>query len=76
VDPKRAKMKIITDLKYIKEMAKKRDEENWEFRAFLKQIDKSPKEIDATVQTITDQVTSQIDCTSSLSERVSGRLRR
>ncbi len=56
-------MKIITDLKYIKEMAKKRDEENWEFRAFLKQIDKSPKEIDATVQTISDQVTSQIDCT-------------
>jgi len=56
-------MKIITDLQYIKEMAKERDEENWEFRAFLKQLGKAPKEMDATVHAITDQVTSQIDCT-------------
>ena len=44
------------------EMAKERDEENWEFRAFLKQYDMAPKEIDAIVHRITDEVTSQIDC--------------
>ena len=44
-------------------MAKERDEENWEFRAFLKQYDMAPKEIDAIVHRITDEVTSQIDCT-------------
>lgn len=30
-------MKIVTDLEYIKEKALEREEENWEFRSFLKQ---------------------------------------
>ena len=56
-------MGISIDLKYIKEMARERDEENWEFRSFLKQHDIAPKEIDAIVHRIADEVTSQIDCT-------------
>jgi hypothetical protein len=56
-------METTIDLEYIKEMAKERDEENWEFRAFLKQLDMAPKEIDAIVHRIADEVTSQIDCT-------------
>ena len=56
-------MKIVTDLEYIKEKALEREEENWEFRAFLKELDMTPKEIDAIVHEIVDEVTSQIDCT-------------
>jgi Fe-S-cluster containining protein len=56
-------MEIITDLKYIKEMSRKREEENWEFRAFLKQTEMAAKEMDAIVHQITEKVTSQIDCT-------------
>ncbi len=54
-------MEIITDLKYIKEMSRKREEENWEFRAFLKQIDMASKEMDALIHQITEKVTSQGD---------------
>ena len=56
-------MEIVTDLEYIKEKASEKEEENWEFRAFLKQLDMAPKEIDAYVHEINDEVTSQIDCT-------------
>ena len=56
-------MEIVTDLDYIKEKALEVEEENWEFRAFLKQLDMASKEIDAIVQEIADKVTSQIDCT-------------
>ncbi|MCJ7434713.1 MAG: YkgJ family cysteine cluster protein [Anaerolineales bacterium] len=56
-------MGITTDLERIKGMAKERDDENWKFRAFLKQMDMTTKEVDAMVHAITDKVTSQIDCT-------------
>jgi len=56
-------MEIVTALEYIKEMALEREEENWEFRAFLKQLVMAPNEIDAIVHKIADEVTSQIDCT-------------
>ena len=56
-------MKIVTDLEYIKEKALEREKENWEFRALLKELDMAPKEIDAIVHEINDEVTSQIDCT-------------
>ena len=56
-------MAIVTDLEYIKEKALEREEENWEFRAFLKQLDTADKEIDAIVHEIADEVTSRIDCT-------------
>ena len=56
-------MKITLDLKYIEKMAKERDEENWEFRAFLKQHEMASRELDAIVHRIAAEVTSQIDCT-------------
>lgn len=56
-------MEINTDLEYIKKMASIKEEENWEFRSFLKQLDLSPEELDAIVHKINDEVTSQIDCT-------------
>ena len=56
-------MGIVTDLKYIKEKSLEMEEENWELRAFLKQLDMAPKEIDAIVHGIVNKVTSQIDCT-------------
>jgi Fe-S-cluster containining protein len=56
-------MEIVTDLEHIKEKALEREEENWEFRAFLKQLNMAPKEIDTIVHEIADEVTSQIDCT-------------
>ena len=56
-------MEIVTDLEYIKEKAVEREEENWEIRSFLKQLDMDTKEIDAIVHSINDEVTSQIDCT-------------
>lgn len=56
-------MRMLIDLERIKEMAKEREEENWEFRVLLKQLDMAPKEIDAIVHGIADEVTSQIDCT-------------
>jgi Fe-S-cluster containining protein len=56
-------MGITIDLEYIKEMAIEREEVNLEFRAYLKQHDMAPKEIDAIVHGIADRVSSQIDCT-------------
>ncbi len=56
-------MDIVTDLDYIKEVAVEKDDENWEFRAFLKQYDMPRREIDAIVHRLVDKVTAQIDCT-------------
>ncbi|MFC1975620.1 hypothetical protein ACFLXQ_04415 [Chloroflexota bacterium] len=56
-------MVIETDLKYIEAMAAERADENWKFRIFLKQLDMDTQELDAIVHQITDEVSSQIDCT-------------
>ena len=56
-------MDLVTDLKHIEMMAKERDEENWAFRTFLKQLDIKTEELDAIVHQITAEVSSQIDCT-------------
>ncbi len=55
-------MRIETKLKRIKRLAKKRAEENWEFRSYLKQSDMGTEELDAVVHRILTQVTSKIDC--------------
>lgn len=55
-------MKIVTDLQYIQKMAVKREQENCDFRSYLKGL--NPKEIDALVHQITAEVTAQIDCTT------------
>ena len=56
-------MVIEIDLKYIEEMAEEKAQENWRFRTFLKQLDMDTEELDALVHEITDEVSSQIDCT-------------
>jgi Fe-S-cluster containining protein len=59
----RYEMNITTDLTYIRTMAKKRENENWQFRTFLKGLDMSSRDIDAIVHRINEEVTSKIDCT-------------
>lgn len=54
---------IETDLNKIKKIAKEKEDENWEFRAFLKNLDIERAELDAIVQKIADQITPKIDCT-------------
>lgn len=56
-------MKIETDLKYIAKIAKQKDDENWEFRSFLKAHDMDDAELDAIVRRLNEQITAQIDCT-------------
>ena len=56
-------MVIEMDVKQIERLAAEREDENWEFRAFLKQLDMTPEAIDVFVHRITAEVTAQIDCT-------------
>ena len=55
-------MKIETDLNKIKEIAKKKEEENWDFRRFLKGYDMEIEEMDAIVHGYYEQVIKEIDC--------------
>ena len=57
-------MKIETDLKKIKKAAKRKEDENWEFRSFLKGYDIKIAEMDAIVHELFEQVSSKIDCTA------------
>ncbi len=57
-------MKIETDLKTIEKTGRKKDDENWEFRTFLKCLDMESDELDSIVHQITAEVSSQIDCTA------------
>lgn len=57
-------MKIETDLERIALLGEERDDENWDFRAFLKQLDIDQRELDAIVHRINDEVSAQIDCTT------------
>lgn len=56
-------MEIETDLKVIEILAKEKEEENWKFRGFLKQLDIEIMELDSIVHQINDEVGAQIDCT-------------
>jgi len=51
-----------TDLKKIKHLGERRRRENFAFRAFLKNLDISTKNLDTLVRTIYHEVSSQIDC--------------
>jgi hypothetical protein len=42
-------MKIVTDLKTIKKVAEKKEDENWQFRSFLKAYDIEVEELDSIV---------------------------
>ena len=56
-------MKIETDIKIIERISKDKEDENWIFRSYLKQLDIDEKELDSIVHKIYDEVVSQIDCT-------------
>jgi len=49
-----------TDLRKIKNIARKKEDQNWEFRTFLKGY--STEDLDLIVHSINDRVLSQIDC--------------
>ncbi len=55
-------MTLETDPKRVKELAAEREEENWRFRRFLKNIDLSVKQLDAIVHRHLRTVSDQIDC--------------
>nr|MDO8082667.1 hypothetical protein [Candidatus Freyarchaeota archaeon] len=56
------KVRIETNLNKIETIAKKREDENWKFRTFLKCCDLSPEKIDSIVHKLYRQVSSKIDC--------------
>lgn len=51
-----------TDLTKIKNQAKEKEDENWRFRAFLKNCD--ARALDSIVHKLFEQATKAIDCTS------------
>jgi len=53
-----------TDLNRIKQLSEKKEDENWQFRAFLKKSDMSLNRMDRIVHRLYEQVSSQIDCKS------------
>ena len=56
-------MKLETDLNKIKKLSEKNDEENWNFRSFLKGYDAPIEKIDAIVHELNQRISSEIDCT-------------
>lgn len=56
-------MKLETNLSKIKRLARVRDDENWDFRAYLKELPFSARKIDAVVQETLREVSTGIDCT-------------
>ena len=50
------------DLNKIRKLSKEKEDDNWEFRHFLKVCDISEEEIDLSVQKLYQKVSSQIDC--------------
>lgn len=50
------------DLKRIRQLSKKKEDENWEFRSFLKGCDIPAKKIDSIVHKLYRRVSAEIDC--------------
>ena len=55
-------MYIETDLYRIEQLAQQREDENWEFRSFLKASTIPSKELDAIVRELYTDVATAIDC--------------
>jgi Fe-S-cluster containining protein len=56
---------MVSDLVQIRALAKKKEDENWSFRRFLKiQCDLDPSEMDRQVSEVTKRVWAGIDCTT------------
>lgn len=56
-------MKTETNLSVIKRLARVRKAENWDFRAYLKELPFSSRTIDQAVQETLHDVSRRIDCT-------------
>ena len=56
-------MKLETDLDKIKKLSEKNDQENWNFRTFLKGYHTTVEEMDAIVHELYQRISSEIDCT-------------
>jgi hypothetical protein len=52
---------IETDLTRIRQLSQQRDDENWEFRSWLKQH--APNDIDGRVKSLSQKYFGLIDCT-------------
>ena len=52
------------DLIKIKQIAKDKEDENWEFRTFLKRHDMPLEQMDSMVHRLYERVSSEIDCTA------------
>ena len=55
-------MRLESDPDVVKRLAEEREEENWQFRSFLKGIDLKTEELDAIVHAHYEDVANQIDC--------------
>ena len=53
---------IETDVNRIKRLSKQKEDENWDFRSFLKWCGTPSEEIDSIVHRLYQEVSSQIDC--------------
>ena len=53
-----------TDLNRIKQLSEKKEDENWQFRAFLKRSDMPLERIDRMVHRLYERISSQMDCKS------------
>jgi len=57
-------VRIETDVDRVKELAARREDENWQFRVFLKGIDLSTEQLDAIVHRYSEEVSRQVDCSA------------
>ena len=57
-------MILETDLSRIRELAARREDENWEFRAFVKRARLSPARLDRLTQELYRDIAARIDCTA------------
>ena len=53
---------VETDISKVKELSKRKENENWEFRAFLKESDISSEETDRIVKELYAAISLKIDC--------------
>jgi hypothetical protein len=60
----RLTMNLTTDLTRIRRIAREREDENWDFRRWLKGCDIPERTIDATVHRLYREVAGRIDCTA------------
>ncbi len=56
-------MKIETDLKVIQEVSEIKEEQNYRFRSYLKNMNMSGSKLDKIVHSLYKEISAQIDCT-------------